>query len=79
MFKKLFKKSMNIPYENISVYPTVSIAKDAIANYCGEQGKDCEFLDLKVDNMQVQIDGIIYEVIRGLAGRGCYGIRCREL
>ena len=79
MFKKLIKKSMEIPYDDISVYPTVNIAKDAIAKYCGEQGLDYEFIDSKEEDMLVQIDGTSYEVYRGLVGRGCYGISCRVL
>lgn len=79
-FKKILKKSMEIPYEDISNYPTVKIAMDAIAKYCGKEGLDYEFLSPKEDeNLLVKIDGISYEVIRGLAGRGSYGIRCREL
>lgn len=79
MFRKMLKSSITIPYEDISVYPSINITKDAIAKYCGQQGYEYEFLDTKEDNMQVHIDGTTYEVIRGLAERGCYGIRCREL
>ncbi|MFS0783167.1 DUF4318 domain-containing protein [Bacillus sp. 1P06AnD] len=80
MFKKLVKKSMRIPYDDISVYPTVAIAKEAIADYCSKQGLEYEFIEAKEENnILVHIDGMTYEVIRGLAERGCYGIRCREL
>ncbi|MCL6573391.1 MAG: DUF4318 domain-containing protein [Bacillus sp. (in: Bacteria)] len=79
-FKKLLKKSMEIPYEDISKFPTISITIDTIAKYCGKEGLDYEFMSTKEEEtMLVSIDGISYEVIRGLAGRGCYGIRCREL
>lgn len=78
--KDLLKKSMEIPYDDISVFPTVNIAKNAIAQYCGEQGLDYTFLESKEEgNMIVQIDGTTYEVYRGVVGRGFYGIRCSVL
>ncbi|WP_052343786.1 DUF4318 domain-containing protein [Bacillus massiliigorillae] len=78
--KDLLKKSMEIPYDDISVYPTVNIAKNAIVKYCGEQGLDYKFLDSKEEgNIIVQIDGTIYEIYRGVVGRGYYGIKCRVL
>lgn len=71
---------MEIPYEDVTKYPTVNVTMDAIANYCGKEGLDYEFLSSKEEeNLLVKIDGVSYEVIRGLAGRGSYGIRCREL
>lgn len=78
-FKKLLKKSMEIPYDEISKYPTVSITMNAIANYCGKQGLDYEFISVNEENMIVKIDGVTYEVIRGFVGRGYYAIKCREL
>lgn len=79
-FKKILKKSMEIPYEDVSTYPTVMIAMDAISRYCGKEELDYEFMTSKdEENLLVKIDGAPYEVIRGLAGRGSYGIRCREI
>ena len=78
--KKMLKKSIEIPYEDISVYPTVSMTKDAIAKYCAKEGLDYEFLGVNEDEtMLMTIDGIEYEVIHGLYARGSYGIQIREV
>lgn len=78
MFKKLLKKSMFIPYDDISVYPSINATKNAIALYCGNEGLTYEFMD-QADNLQVKIEDIDYEVIREIAERGCYAIRIKEL
>ena len=37
---KLFKKSIWIPYEDSTVYPTVAKAQQAIIKYCEDNGYD---------------------------------------
>lgn len=72
----LFKKSFWVPYENSSVYPTVSVAKKSIESYCKEQNWICVFLSDEV----VEIDGKLYNIYRGYenGSRGNYGIKCIE-
>ena len=73
IFKNMMKLSVDIPYENYTVYPTVSITKDAIANYCAKEKIDYEFLENNEDdNMKVKI-------VRFNGGRGGYGIKCRPI
>lgn len=80
MFKNMIKISIDIPYENYTVYPTVSITKDAIINYCIKENIDFEFLKNNSDNnMQVKLDNKLYEILRFNAGRGGYGIKCRPV
>ena len=40
---KLFKKSIWIPYEDSTVYPTVAKAQQAIIKYCEDNGFLYEF------------------------------------
>ncbi len=72
----MFKKAFWVPYKESDTYPTVAIARQAIAKYCGENGFTYEF----TGEDEVTIDGKAYEIYRGYdpAGRGNYGIRCRE-
>lgn len=76
-FKDMLKISIDIPYENYRVYPTVAVTKKAISEYCNREKIDYEFLDHdENDNMQVNLDGKHYKVIRFNGGRGGYGIKC---
>lgn len=73
---KLLKKSFWVPYEDSTVYPTVSKSHLAIEKYCKENGNSCSF----AGDDEVIIDGIAYEIYRGYenGSRGNYGIRCKE-
>ena len=73
---KLFKKSIWIPYEDSTVYPTVAKAQQAIIKYCEDNGFLYEF----TADDEVVIDGIKHEIYRGydFGSRGNYGIKCRE-
>ena len=73
---KIFKKSIWIPYQDSTVFPTVSKAQQAIAKYCEDNGFSYEF----TADDEVVIDGIKHEIYRGYesGSRGNYGIRCRE-
>ena len=73
---KLFKKSIWIPYEDSTVYPTVAKAQQAIIKYCEDNGFLYEF----TADDEVVIDGIKHEIYRGYesGSRGNYGIKCRE-
>ena len=66
---KLFKKSIWIPYEDSTVYPTVAKAQQAIIKYCEDNGFSYEFT--------ADDEVVIY---RGYdsGSRGNYGIKCRE-
>lgn len=76
----MIKISIDIPYENFSVYPTTSATKDAIAKYCSQEKIKYEFLDNNDnDNMQVEMNGKCYEVLRPNCGRGGYVIQCRPM
>lgn len=80
IFKNMMKLSIEIPYEDYSVYPTISITKDAISKYCTKEKINYEFLEENKDNnMQVKLDGKIYEVLRFNAGRPGYVIKCRQI
>lgn len=80
ILKNMLKTSINIPYEDYTVYPTVNITKDAIIKYCVKEKIDYEFLENNEDdNMQVKLDGNLYEILRFNGGRGGYGIRCRPI
>lgn len=73
---KILKKAFWVPYEECTVFPTVSKAQQAITKYCEDNGCSCEF----VSDDEVTIDGIKYEIYRGYesGSRGNYGIKCRE-
>lgn len=72
----MFKKSFWVPYDDGSVYPSLSRTMDAISRYCEQNGLSCTFT---ADN-EVEIDGKAYEIYRGYenGSRGNYGIKCRE-
>lgn len=72
----MFKKSFWVPYANGDVYPTVSIAQQAIFKYCEQNGWSCSF---NGDDEAV-INGKVYEISRGYesGSRGNYGIKCKE-
>ena len=55
---KLFKKSIWIPYEDSTVYPTVAKAQQAIIKYCEDNGFLYEF----TADDEVVIDGIIVDM-----------------
>ena len=65
----MLKKAFWVPYEDGSVYPTVSKARQAIARYCAFPSDD-----------EAVIDGKAYEIYRGYetGSRGNYGVKCRE-
>lgn len=78
--KNIIKMSIDIPYSDSLVYPTEAISKVAIAEYCTKEKFEYEFIGKNEDNnMIVKIEGKCYEVIRGLAGKGGYGICCRAI
>ena len=80
IFKNMLKISIDIPYEDYTVYPTASITKDAIARYCTKEKIDYEFLeDNENDNMQVKLNNKCYEILRFNGGRAGYGIKCRAV
>lgn len=80
ILKNMLKISIEIPYEDYTIYPTTSITKDAIAKYCAQEKIDYEFLENNEDdNMQVKLDGKYYEILRLNGGRGGYGISCRPV
>lgn len=66
---KLFKKSIWIPYEDSTVYPTVAKAQQAIIKYCEDNGFLYEF----TADDEVVIDGIKHEIYRGY----CNHLSCR--
>ena len=73
---KMFKKSIWIPYEDSTIYPTVLKAQQTIAQYCEDNGFSYEF----TADDEVVIDGIKHEIYRGYesGSRGNYGLKCRE-
>ncbi|EGT3616812.1 DUF4318 domain-containing protein [Clostridium perfringens] len=80
IFKNMLKVSIDIPYEDFTVYPTISVTKNAISEYCAKENIEYEFLEDNEDgNMQVKLNNKDYEILRYLGGRGCYAIRCRPL
>ena len=40
---KMFKKAFDVPYEDISEYPTPAKAMEAISKYCEANGETCVF------------------------------------
>ena len=70
----MFKKSFWVPYANGDVYPTVSIAQQAIFKYCEQNGDSCTF----TADDEVEINGQKYEISREYepGSRGNYGIKC---
>ena len=39
----MFKRAFWVPYANGDIYPTVSIAQQAISKYCEQNGWSCSF------------------------------------
>ena len=57
---KLFKKSIWIPYEDSTVYPTVAKAQQAIIKYCEDNGFLYEFTaDDEVVQMELNMKYIV--------------------
>lgn len=80
ILQNIIKISIDIPYEDFTVYPTINITKEAIAKYCIEKNINYEFLeDNEDDTMQIKLDGKSYEILRYNGGRGGYGIKCRPI
>ncbi len=73
---KMFKKSFWIPYEDSTVFPTITKAKEAILKYCEENGEACFF----ISDEEVKIGEKTYDIYRGYecGSRGNYGIKCTE-
>lgn len=73
---KIMKKSFWVPYADGEVYPAVGRAKQAISEYCEENGYSFTF----TGDDEVVIDGKPYEIYCGYenGSRGNYGIKCRE-
>lgn len=79
IFKNMLKISIDIPYDNDTVYPTTIVTRDVIAKYCTEKSISYEFLDdNENDNMQVKLNDKNYEILRYTC-RGYYGIKCRPI
>ena len=79
-FKDMLKISIDIPYENYQVYPTVTVTNKAVSEYRDHEKIDCEFLgDEDNDNIQVKLGGKCYKVVRFNGGRGGYGIKCTPI
>lgn len=72
----MFKKAFWVPYEDGSVYPTLTIAMEAISKHCESNGDTCTF----TADDEVEINGVKYEIYRGyeMGSRGNYGIKCTE-
>lgn len=72
----MFKKSFWVPYEDSTVYPTLTLAMNAITKYCEANGDACTF----TNDDEVEINGKKYEIYRGYedGSRGNYGIKCKE-
>ena len=70
------KKSFWVPYEDGSVYPTVSIVWKTIPLYRKEQGYSFSF----INDEEVIINNRTYKIYRGYecGSRGSYGIRCTK-
>ena len=73
---KILKKSFWVPYAEGGVYPTVERAKQAISEYCEENG----YLFSFTGDEEVVIEEKTYEIYRGYenGSRGNYGIKCKE-
>lgn len=73
---RLFKRSFWVPYEDGSVYPTVSISQKTISLYCKEHGYSFSF----IGDEEVIINNRTYKIYRGYecGSRGNYGIKCTE-
>lgn len=72
---KMFKKTFDVPYEEIAEYPTREKAREAISKYCQSSGESCVF----TGEDEVEISGIKYEICRGATPLNLgYGIICRE-
>ena len=73
---KLLKKAFWVPYEDSTVFPTVTKAQEAFTQYCRENGASCSF----PGDDEVIINDKTYEIYRGYenGSRGNYGIKCRE-
>lgn len=79
ILKNMMKICIEIPYDDDTVYPTVSITKNKIAEYCSKENIEYDFLeDNENNNMQVKLNGKDYEILR-YTYRGYYGIKCRPL
>lgn len=76
MLRNTFKKSFWVPYENDAVYPTLTMAMDAISRYCERNGESYTF----TADDEVEINSVKYEIYRGheMGSRGNYGIKCTE-
>lgn len=72
----MFKKSFWVPYEDSTVYPTLTAAMNAITKYCEENGDNYTF----TNDDEVEINDKKYEIYRGYenGSRGNYGIKCKE-
>jgi hypothetical protein len=72
----MFKKSFWVPYEESTVYPTLTATMNAIAKYCEDNGDSYTF----TADDEVEINGKKYEIYRGYenGSRGNYGIKCKE-
>ena len=67
--------TFDVPYEEISEYPTPAKAMEAISRYCEASGESCVF----TWDDEVEIAGRKYEVCRGANPLNLgYGIICRE-
>ena len=72
---KMFKKAFDVPYEDISEYPTPAKEMEAISKYCEANGETCVF----TGDDEVEISGIKYEICRGVSPLNLgYGIACKE-
>ena len=71
----ILKGTFDVPYEDISEYPTPAKAMEAISRYCEASGESCVF----TGDDEVEIAGRKYEVCRGANPLNLgYGIICRE-
>lgn len=71
----MLKRTFDVPYEDISEYPTPAKAMEAITRYCEASGESCVF----TGDDEVEIAGRKYEVCRGANPLNLgYGIICRE-
>ena len=70
----LFRKSFVVPYDDLFIYPTISVAKNAVKDYCEKEKLPYTF----IGDEAAEIDGKTYDILRGYGLRGTYAIRCRE-
>lgn len=56
----MLKRTFDVPYEDISEYPTPAKAMEAITRYCEASGESCVF----TGDDEVEIAGRKYEVCR---------------